>query len=118
MEQVDNCIQRIDSYVCQFINRMHEMYSDSGIERLAPFLEDEQFADMRINLVRIVDGDYLTAAKEVKALEECRFGNHQRRECEENTFHRVLVDLQPTHAHQFFIAVGVNDYGGKARSNM
>jgi hypothetical protein len=97
---------------------MHEMYSDAGIERLAPFLEDEQFADMRINLVRIVDGDYLTAAKEVKALEECRFGNHQRRECEENTFHRVLVDLQPTHAHQFFIAVGVNDYGGKARSNM
>ncbi|PAV57566.1 hypothetical protein WR25_03421 isoform B [Diploscapter pachys] len=82
-------------------NRITIVYEDSAkINRLMPLLENDVYSGIRFQVVRVQNGNYRRAAKEVKELEECRFMH--KKDCSE--FHRLLLDLNPQQTHKFLLA--------------
>ncbi|KAL3075711.1 hypothetical protein niasHS_012541 [Heterodera schachtii] len=74
------------------------------IRRLAIFWESDALASIRFHLVNIEHGDFLSAAKLVKELEDCGevTNRHQQGQCSE--FSRLLLDMDPQDTHQFLLA--------------
>uniref|UniRef100_A0A1I7TQK3 ANF_receptor domain-containing protein n=1 Tax=Caenorhabditis tropicalis TaxID=1561998 RepID=A0A1I7TQK3_9PELO len=82
-------------------NRVVLVYEDDErIRRLEQLLESEEYASIRFYLIKVHDGDYMKAARQVKELEECRLLH--RKDCSE--FSRLLVDMNPEHTYNFLLA--------------
>ncbi|CAD6189840.1 unnamed protein product [Caenorhabditis auriculariae] len=82
-------------------NRIVLVYEDDErIRRLEQLLESEQYSTIRFYLIKVQEGNYLTAAREVKELEECRVLH--RKDCPE--FSRLLLDLNPEQTNNFLLA--------------
>ncbi|GMR50924.1 hypothetical protein PMAYCL1PPCAC_21119, partial [Pristionchus mayeri] len=73
---------------------------DARIRRIKAILESDQFKNTRFILIRVLDKDYMKAAKEVKESEECKYLH--KKDCAE--FNRVLVDLSPEQTFNFLLA--------------
>ncbi|CAI2353310.1 unnamed protein product [Caenorhabditis sp. 36 PRJEB53466] len=82
-------------------NRIVLVYEDDErIRRLEQLLESEEYASIRFYLIKVQNGDYMKAARQVKELEECRLLH--RKDCSE--FSRLLVDMNPEHTYNFLLA--------------
>ncbi|KAF1752356.1 hypothetical protein GCK72_018910 [Caenorhabditis remanei] len=82
-------------------NRIVLVYEDDErIRRLEQLLESEEYASIRFYLIKVHNGDYMKAARQVKELEECRLLH--RKDCSE--FSRLLVDMNPEHTYNFLLA--------------
>uniref|UniRef100_A0AC35TW41 PBPe domain-containing protein n=1 Tax=Rhabditophanes sp. KR3021 TaxID=114890 RepID=A0AC35TW41_9BILA len=82
-------------------NRVIVVYSDiSRINYLVSFLERPEYSGIKFSLIRVVDGDFLIAAKSVKESEDC--ANDQEKYC--NEMNRLLIDMNVGDAYQFFLA--------------
>ncbi|KAH7726269.1 CBN-GLR-5 protein [Aphelenchoides avenae] len=77
------------------------VYSEpSRIRRLVPFLEKEAYSAIRFRFVRVQNGNYLQATKQIKTLEDCT--NVNLPECSE--FSRILLDMTPGDTYEFLLA--------------
>uniref|UniRef100_A0A1I7YUT7 ANF_receptor domain-containing protein n=1 Tax=Steinernema glaseri TaxID=37863 RepID=A0A1I7YUT7_9BILA len=69
-------------------------------QRLVSFLDMDHPKSVRFTFVRVRDGDFLAAARQVKEIEECGF--YPRKDCSE--FSRTLLDLDPEDTFNFLLA--------------
>ncbi|KAK0424092.1 hypothetical protein QR680_008499 [Steinernema hermaphroditum] len=69
-------------------------------QRLVSFLDMDHAKSVRFTFVRVREGDFLAAARQVKEVEECGF--YPRKDCSE--FSRVLLDLNPQDTYSFLLA--------------
>uniref|UniRef100_A0A0N4ZET6 PBPe domain-containing protein n=1 Tax=Parastrongyloides trichosuri TaxID=131310 RepID=A0A0N4ZET6_PARTI len=82
-------------------NRVIIVYSDiRRINHLVTFLESPLYSHIRFTLIRVIDKNFLDAAKQVKELEDCALD--QEKYC--NDMNRVLVDMSSGDSFKFFIA--------------
>ncbi|VDM52505.1 unnamed protein product [Angiostrongylus costaricensis] len=82
-------------------NRITLVYEeDHRIRRFEPLLTADTFSHIRFQVIKVQRGDYMTAAREVKEVGECRF--QARKDCSD--FNRVLLDLNPEHTYNFLLA--------------
>ncbi|KAK5973382.1 hypothetical protein GCK32_010709 [Trichostrongylus colubriformis] len=82
-------------------NRITIVYEeDDRIRRIEPLLESDIYSNIRFQVIKVQNKDYMRAAKEVKEMEECRY--QARKDCAD--FNRVLLDLNPEHSYNFLLA--------------
>uniref|UniRef100_A0A7I4XTQ7 Glutamate receptor ionotropic, kainate 2 n=1 Tax=Haemonchus contortus TaxID=6289 RepID=A0A7I4XTQ7_HAECO len=82
-------------------NRITIVYEeDDRIRRIEPLLESDAYSNIRFQVIKVQNKDYMRAAKEVKEMEECRY--QARKDC--NDVNRVLLDLNPEHTYNFLLA--------------
>ncbi|CAB3398042.1 unnamed protein product [Caenorhabditis bovis] len=82
-------------------NRIVLVYAeDERIRRLEQLLESEMYSNIRFYLIKVRDGNYMQAAREVKELEQCRLLH--RKDCSE--FSRLLIDMNPEHTNKFLLS--------------
>uniref|UniRef100_A0A0N5BKK9 PBPe domain-containing protein n=1 Tax=Strongyloides papillosus TaxID=174720 RepID=A0A0N5BKK9_STREA len=82
-------------------NRVIIVYSDARrINHLITFFESPSYSRIRFTLIRVVNNNFLEAAKRLKELEDCALD--EEKFC--NDMNRVLVDMNSDDTYQFFIA--------------
>ena len=84
------------------------------LARLMPFLEKELYSGFRFHFVRIQNGDFLEATRQIEELEEC--ANINKKDCSD--YSRILVEMNPNDFHNFFLAVSLAVYGFRYLINL